>query len=170
MSLHARVRLSGRDVRTKRSRPAHDFAIELVRQLVVPTFVIDAAGFVIVWNEACERLTGMAASVVIGTREHWRAFYDRQRPCLADLVLDGRAGDIDRHYAPGAGIAGRSGAAHAENWCHMPLHGQQRYLAVDAGPIRDADGKIIASARRCATSPISSSTSSGSKAWPTSTR
>lgn len=40
-------------------------------------------------------------------------------------MLDGRAGDIDRHYAPGAGIAGRSGAAHA-------------------GPIRDADGKIIA--------------------------
>ena len=62
------------------------FAVTLMEHLVVPTFVLDADQRVIVWNRASERLTGIPAGDVIGTREHWRAFYDAPRPCLADLV------------------------------------------------------------------------------------
>jgi diguanylate cyclase (GGDEF)-like protein len=32
----------------------------------------------------------------------------------------------------------------AENWCVMPRLGNQLYLAIDAGPIHDEDGKLIA--------------------------
>ena len=32
----------------------------------------------------------------------------------------------------------------AENWCVMPKLGNQLYLAIDAGPIHDEDGKLIA--------------------------
>ena len=52
----------------------------------VPTFVLDAECRVIIWNKACERLTGIEAAEVLGTQEHWRGFYDSPRPCLADLV------------------------------------------------------------------------------------
>ncbi len=121
-----------------------NFAIELVRQLVVPTFVLDAQGRVIVWNEACERLTGMPAAEVIGTREHWRAFYDQPRPCLADLIIEGRAGEIGNYYLSSEERDDDAFGAHAENWCVMPLHGRQLCLAVDAGPIRDDYGNIVA--------------------------
>ena len=57
-----------------------------MQHLVVPTFVIDPKRRVVIWNRACERLTGVAASEVIGTTQHWRAFYEHRRYCLADLV------------------------------------------------------------------------------------
>ncbi|NEV62132.1 sensor domain-containing protein [Thiorhodococcus minor] len=120
------------------------FAIELMHQLVVPAFVIDAEGRVIVWNQACERLTGMRARDVLGTREHWRAFYDAPRPCLADLILAGRDGEIERLYPEHVLDASEAHEAHAENWCVMPLRGVECYLALDARAIRDAEGRVIA--------------------------
>ena len=38
------------------------------------------------------RLTGVAASEVIGTNKHWQAFYEARRPCLADPGAGRRAG------------------------------------------------------------------------------
>ena len=121
-----------------------DFAGELVGQLVVPTFAIDAERRVILWNRACEVLTGMPAAGVLGSREHWRAFYDVERPCLADLVADDRLGEIDRHYPIHHQSHDIAFGTHAENWCLMPLLGTQRYLEIDAGPIRDAEGRLLA--------------------------
>lgn len=120
------------------------FAVKLMRDLVVPTFVLDAACHVIIWNRACERLTGVAAKDVIGTREHWRAFYDVPRPCLADLVAQGRTGEIAEHYATFDKTGDRESGFHAQNWCVMPQLGHQYYLAIDAGPIYGADGALIA--------------------------
>ena len=51
-----------------------------------------------VWNRACERLTGVAASEVLGTRKHWQAFYEKRRYCLADLVALGRQDQIGELY------------------------------------------------------------------------
>ncbi len=124
-----------------------DFSVRLMEQLVVPTFVIDAGCRVIIWNRACERLTGIKAAEVIGTREHWRGFYDEPRPCLADLVALGRTGEIDALYVTHDHVGGEAAAAHgrkAENWCVMPRMGARLYLAVDAGPIYDSHGKVVA--------------------------
>ena len=49
---------------------AHAFAVRLMQHLVVPTFVLDAERRVIIWNKACERLTGLAAAEVLGGSEH----------------------------------------------------------------------------------------------------
>ena len=65
---------------------AQSYAVRLMQHLVVPTFVLDPNRQVVVWNRACERLTGVAAADVVGTAEHWRAFYESKRYCLADLV------------------------------------------------------------------------------------
>ena len=56
--------------------------------LSLPAFVVDIEHKVVAWNTPCELLTGVAAGDVIGTQDHWKAFYDAPRPCLADLVLD----------------------------------------------------------------------------------
>ncbi|HEX5801761.1 MAG TPA: bifunctional diguanylate cyclase/phosphodiesterase [Azospira sp.] len=120
------------------------FTTEVVQQLVVPTFVLDAQHRVIVWNSACERLSGMSAVEVIGTREHWRAFYGSERPCLADLIIDGRLDELGEHYPIHHQSPDNELAAHTENWCVMPLRGTQLYLEIDAGPIRDADGNVVA--------------------------
>ncbi|MCX8086569.1 MAG: EAL domain-containing protein [Rhodocyclaceae bacterium] len=117
---------------------------ELVEQLVVAAFVIDVEGRVLVWNRACEDLTGLPAKAVIGTRGHWRAFYDHERPVLADLIARGETHRIVDLYAQADSHCTIHGGLHAENWCSMPLLGVRRYLSIDAGPIRDASGRMVA--------------------------
>lgn len=124
--------------------PATAYAVTLMEHMVVPTFVLDAERRVVVWNRACERLTGVAAAEVMGTRDHWRAFYDAPRPCLADLVATRDWGAIDRLYTTHDDPSTPAHGVHAENWCDMPNRGEKRYLVVDAGPVFDDHGNLIA--------------------------
>jgi diguanylate cyclase (GGDEF)-like protein/PAS domain S-box-containing protein len=122
---------------------AQAYAVRLMEHLVVPTFVLSPKRQVVIWNRACERLTGVAASEVVGTTEHWRAFYEKQRYCLADVVAlkrpDKLASLYSEHTIPDDGLG-----FSAKNWCVMPRLGNQLYLAIDAGPIHDESGKLIA--------------------------
>src|SRR4029077_17313506 len=123
---------------------AHSYAVRLMQHLVVPTFVIDPRRRVVIWNRACERLTGIAAPEVLGTTRHWQAFYETERYCLADLValdLPEQLPDLYSEYA----ARGHNGLGFsAENWCVMPRLGNQLYFAIDAGPIHDEAGNLIA--------------------------
>ena len=122
---------------------AQAYAVRLMQHLVVPTFVLNPKRQVVIWNRACERLTGVMASEILGTNQHWRAFYETKRYCLADLVAlrrpDKLANLYSQHAVPEDGLG-----FCAENWCVMPRLGNQLYLAIDAGPIHDEAGKLIA--------------------------
>ncbi len=120
------------------------FAIKLMEHLVVPTFVIDKDSRVLVWNKACERLTGVEASAVLDTSDHWRAFYSEQRPCPADLLAKGDYGLISSLYSEWDGYEMSDLGISVENWCMMPRLGRRLYLAIDAGPIYDEAGSLIA--------------------------
>jgi diguanylate cyclase (GGDEF)-like protein len=131
----------GKRILSQRDR---GFAVSLMEHLVVPTFVIDADSHVLIWNKACERLTGVSAGEVVGTSDHWRAFYGARRPCLADLVLARRFDEISSLYASGGNFGFSDFGVSAENWCVMPKAGRRLYLAIDAGPIYDEAGALIA--------------------------
>jgi len=120
------------------------FAVNLMQHLVVPTFVLDHECKVIVWNRACERLTGVAAADVMGTANHWQAFYAEPRLCLADVLALGRADELDTLYPFHTEPSDIGHGVRAENWCVMPHVGKRQYLAIDAGPIYSADGQLIA--------------------------
>jgi predicted signal transduction protein with EAL and GGDEF domain len=141
---------------SRKSDVAHSYAVRLMQHLVVPTFVIDPERRVVIWNRACERLTGVSASEVIGTTKHWQAFYEQKRYCLADLValdLPEQLPDLYSKYA----ARGHNGFGFsAENWCVMPKLGNQLYLAIDAGPIHMTPAISLRWSRPCATSPIRS--------------
>lgn len=119
------------------------YAVRLMQHLVVPTFVLDPNRKVVVWNLACERLTGVAAADVVGTAEHWKAFYESKRYCLADLVVLDRPDRLASLY-PQHTISNNGLGLSAENWCIMPKLGNRLYLAIDAGPIHDEDGILVA--------------------------
>lgn len=120
------------------------FAISLMEHLVVPTFVLDAEQKVVIWNRACERLTGIPSAEVVGTRNQWKAFYEGPRPCLADLVATSALERMAALYAAADNPGEPSYGVHAENWCWMPRRGQRLYLAIDAGPVFDESGRLIA--------------------------
>lgn len=122
----------------------HAFAINLMQHLVVPTFVIDRDCRVIIWNRACEKLTGLSAADVVGTRDHWQGFYSVPRPCLADLMAQGRLDEIEDNYAYHMKPSDFGDGLKAENWCVMPRAGTRLYLAIDVGPIYDDAGELLA--------------------------
>lgn len=113
----------------------------LVQQMAVPAFVLDVNRQVILWNEACERLTGVSAAQVMGTRNHWQAFYSTQRPCLADLVAQDETTSLVELY-PTYALTRRG--AQAENWCAVPKHSSLLHLGINVERILDEQGRLVA--------------------------
>ena len=121
---------------------------EMLRQIVdgapIASLVIDSQHCVTHWNSACEQLTGVQRAQVVGTDEHWRAFYDRRRPLLADLIVDGfDTGQLEALYQglakPSASIPG---AIEVEAFFPR-FSAQGAWLFFTAAPLRDAAGRVI---------------------------
>jgi len=121
-----------------------EFDVSLMEHLVTATFVLDKDGRVTIWNRACEILTGLPANEVIGTRDHWKAFYSKQRICLSDVIVQGRTHELNKLYAAHAQPSMHGNGYKAENWCFMPRTGSRLYLTADAGPVYDEHGTLIA--------------------------
>ncbi|GEM_PF-4038488 len=120
-----------------------DFSQILIQSLPIAAFVLNTDHQVISWNDACEELTGIKADTIIGTNEHWRSFYPSPRPCLADCVLAPANQCIENHYELFEKSELVQGGFHAQNWCTV-RNGESRYLLIDAGPIYDRYGQLIA--------------------------
>ncbi len=110
----------------------------------IPTFVIDETHAVILWNRACENITGLSAAEIIGTNYSWKPFYAQERPIMADLIMAGAsAEEISRHYG---NIWQRSstieGAYESEDF--FPDMGKAgTWLFFTASPLTDANGLMI---------------------------
>ncbi|RJG27645.1 diguanylate cyclase [Massilia cavernae] len=114
-----------------------------MEMLAVPAFVLDTSCRVMIWNRACERLTGVPADEVLGTSEHWRSFYQDQRPTLADLLIQNRKDEAPALYNVTETDTHCGAQLCAESWCDMPRAGR-RYLAADASPVYDDQQRLIA--------------------------
>ena len=117
--------------------------VGLLDQHVTATFVLDEEGRVAVWNKACEMLTGLEAASVIGTADHWKAFYTTPRPCLGDLVLTDKIELATELYSTFSQCMTSETAISVEVWCDLPLTGRRAYLTAVATPIYDSDWQII---------------------------
>jgi diguanylate cyclase (GGDEF)-like protein len=120
-----------------------EFAENLLEHAVAPIFVIDAEHRVLIWNRACEQLTGLPAAEVKGTDRHWRAFYDQPRFCLADFIVDGDMEGMAAVYEQPVRSALVDEGIQAEGWRVM-ANGQRRFLSFNAAPLRDKRGEIVA--------------------------
>lgn len=117
------------------------FAENLVESSAVATFVLDPGHKVVVWNRACEELTGKASSDMVGTDDHWKAFYSQKHPTLADLLIDGTVEQGPSLYSVFAPSALIPKGQRAERW--VPgLNGKDRYLTFDAAPVYDSKGAL----------------------------
>ena len=118
-------------------------AEHLLQHMPVSAFVLNAKHQVVIWNKACEQLTGLKAGEMIGTDQHWRGFYTGKRPCLADLLLDSTLGEVSSLYEHASAFTSLSDICHTENWCLMP-DGRRLYLVIDAGTISNEQGEVVA--------------------------
>lgn len=115
-----------------------------MEHLAVPMYAVDRRSTVVVWNRACERLTGVAASEILGTSNHRRAFSSEPRPCLADLVVAGLYHDLARYYPDCENFTLADDGASMEGVFDLPKRQSRLHLSCHAGPIFDKAGTLIA--------------------------
>jgi PAS domain S-box-containing protein len=70
----------------------------VLRASPVPMYVVGGDHHILAWNRAMEKFSGLKAAGMIGTRRQWQAFYREERPCFADLVIDGLTDRIREWY------------------------------------------------------------------------
>lgn len=124
-------------------RNQKEFAENLIRSSTVPTFVLDSQHRVLIWNRACEELTGIREAAIVGTDGQWQPFYPEQRPVLADLVLNSSHELLPSHYDTWTRSTLIPDGLQAEGW-YSNLNCRDRYLFFDAAPIRNHEGEIVA--------------------------
>ncbi len=111
----------------------------------IPMFVIDRGHRIILWNRACEDLTGFKAVEMVGTDGQYRPFYAEKRPVIADLIVDRDVRGLEKYY--GKKQVQKSsvieGAFEASDF-YENLGGKRRHLYFLAAPIYDEKGEIIA--------------------------
>ena len=61
---------------------------QIILGSTIPTFVIDKDHTVTHWNRAMEKLTGYSTREIVGTRKQWAPFYEKERPSMADVIVD----------------------------------------------------------------------------------
>jgi PAS domain S-box-containing protein len=111
----------------------------------IPTFVIDRNHRIILWNRAFTEMSGFPGETMIGTDNQWMPFYPEKRPVIADLIMDGDLGGLERFY--GKKKVQKSsvieGAYEATDF-YENLGGKRRHLYFLAAPILDEKGEVIA--------------------------
>ncbi len=119
-----------------------EFAENLLQNARVPAFVLNTDHKILIWNNACEKLTGLKTSEMIGTDRQWLPFYGKPRPTLADMVIDGRIDDLGDYPACTSSPINPEGLQ-SEGW-FPNLGGEKRYIYLDAEPIYNSSGKLVA--------------------------
>lgn len=124
----------------KRLRESERRLSEIINFLPDATFAIDLEGRVITWNQAMEKMTGIAAEVILGKDdcEYALPFYGLRRPCLVDLVFKENP-EAEKSYLSfqrdQTSLLSESSVTFAD--------GRKLILWEKAGPIYDDEGRPV---------------------------
>lgn len=115
----------------------------VVQGFSIPAFVIGKDHKVVYWNKALERLSHIPMREVVGTNEHWRAFYAEARPCMADLLVDGDLERIPKWYEGKYTKSDLLEEAYEATDFFPSLGEQGKWLRFTAAAIRDSEGRLV---------------------------
>jgi two-component sensor histidine kinase len=120
-----------------------DFLSRIIQSSPIPQFAIDGNHRVIVWNRALEEFGGIRAADIIGTNQQWKGFYDAERPCLADILVDGAINKLPTWYQ-GKYCKSRFVDDAYEATEFFPKMGASgKWVSFTAAPIKDSKGRTI---------------------------
>ncbi|NOX35220.1 MAG: PAS domain S-box protein [Deltaproteobacteria bacterium] len=77
------------EIARKNFLSAQNLLVNIVNGNPIPTFILDKDHKVIYWNQTLEKISGIKAKDIIGTNNQWQAFYNKKRPVMADLIING---------------------------------------------------------------------------------
>ncbi|MBP7737779.1 MAG: PAS domain-containing protein [Spirochaetes bacterium] len=113
----------------------------ILRHLPDAVIVIDTGGRVLAWNDAMERLTGIARADIIGKSGHEYSIplYGERRPILVDLI-NSENPEISQTYDK---FVSSNSTIYAEGYTPQAYGGRGAYLSGTASPLFDEKGNWI---------------------------
>ncbi len=133
----------GRDRSATTDMASGTLLYSVVQGFSIPAFVIGKDHRVIFWNRALEKLSKIPAAEIVGTREQWRAFYDAERPCMADLIVDGITERIPKWYEGKYEKSDLLEEAYEATDFFPALGEEGLWLRFTAAAIRDDEGRLV---------------------------
>jgi two-component system sensor histidine kinase DegS len=132
------------NIRIARRRDVYEMLAKIIDGSTVPAFVIDKNHKVTYWNKALESLSGIKREDIVGTSDQWRAFYNRERNVMADLIVQGAdEAEIKKLYNVAVKSHLLENAYEAE-YFFPELGSNGKWLYFTVSPIRDSKGEIVA--------------------------
>ena len=117
---------------------------QIIQGLSIAAFVLDARHVMTYCNKAFETMIGIPTQELIGTQDHWKAFYPTESSTLADLIVNKASEeDIGRRY-PGKYKKSDliQGAYEVEDF-FPNLSGGGKWIFFTAAPLLDEVGRVI---------------------------
>lgn len=117
--------------------------LNLLECTPIAQFAIGLDHKVVVWNKACELLSGASAEEMIGTDDQWKMFYPYKRPVLADLIVEQ---DFERFLDIYDGKEPAKSEIVPNAWeatdFFENINGKPRFIYFLAAPVFDHEGNM----------------------------
>jgi len=126
-----------------RGRRDEQKLISIIHGSPIPTFVISKDHKVVYWNRALQALSNIKPSEILGTNQHWRAFYKKERPCLADLIVDGKSFKLDQYYANRWKKSKLLEDSYEVTQFFPDMGERGKWFRITSAGLRDADGVLF---------------------------
>lgn len=109
----------------------------------IPQFFVNENHEVVLWNDALAKLSDIKAEEIVGTKNHWKTFYQKKRPCLVDLLLDGSVKKMRDWYSDKYKKSElvENGYEVTDYFEHLGKDG--KWMFITAVVIKDSKGKVI---------------------------
>jgi PAS domain S-box-containing protein len=115
----------------------------IVNSSPIPQFVIDSDHRILFWNRTLEAISRIKAEDVFGTKQQWKAFYNKRRPTMADMLIDGDIKGISNWYG-GKSSKSKYVAEAYECTDFFPNLGRKGlWLFFTAALVKDTRGNVI---------------------------
>lgn len=126
-----------------RGRRDEQKLLSIIHGSPIPNFVISREHKVMYWNRALQALSNIKPSEILGTNQHWRAFYKNERPCLADLIIDDRTGELEKFYSNRWSKSKLLEGAYEVTQFFPDMGDRGKWFRITAAALRDSGGLLI---------------------------
>ena len=117
---------------------------QIIQGSTIPTFVLNREHVITHWNQALERLSGYSSAKMVGTRHQWVPFWDKERPTMADVILDQRSElEVWELYGGKWKKSELIEGAYEAEVFFPKLGTGGKWLFFTAAPIKATDGSVI---------------------------
>jgi len=116
----------------------------IIRDSAVPALAIDENHVITHCNRAYEKLKGIPAERMIGTRNQWMTFYRKPRPVMVDLLVDGAPEEkIMEHFGRWTRKSELVEGGYEAEIFFPDLGENGEWLFFTSAPLTDETGKIV---------------------------